>query len=105
MRACRSFRLSAWPLLPACLFILAITSKSWAHVYTDSFPTIDEYEESILDPDHIHGSPFGGYSRATATRLAALPMRLPDIDIELSDFEPMYYETRDNLGRRFACRT
>ena len=42
------------------------------------FPANDEYDSKILDPATIYGSPYGGFSRATRSRLAALPLRLPD---------------------------
>ena len=76
-----------------------------SYVYTDFFPTIDEYEETILDPDHIYGSPFGGYSRASESRIQSLPLKLPNVCVELQDYTPMYFETRDYRGRRFVCRS
>ena len=34
-----------------------------------------EYDSTILDPSNAYGSPFGGFSRATASRLANMPLR------------------------------
>lgn len=75
------------------------------HVYTDSFPTHDEYDHMILDADSVYGSPYGGFSRATASRLAGLTLKLPNIGDELIESDISQYETiRDYEGRPFACR-
>lgn len=74
------------------------------HVYLDSFPDHAEYDANILDPHHVYGSPFGGFSRATRSRLASLPLYLPEISGELGDSDPMFMEVRDDTGRLFACR-
>lgn len=39
-------------------------------------PSHDEYDQKIFDPRSIYGAPYGGYARATRSRLAALPLRL-----------------------------
>ena len=46
------------------------SSSDHQHVYTDSFPTNDEYDIMALDPSTAYGTPYGGFSRATASRLA-----------------------------------
>lgn len=63
-----------------------------------------EYDFTILDPSNAYGSPFGGFSRATASRLANMPLRLPDVAQELSEFDPTYMNVRDANGREYACR-
>lgn len=74
------------------------------HVYTNSFPTYDEYDYSILDPDHIYGSPYGGFSRAARSRLASLPLFLPDVSGDATNENPLHMEVRDAEGRLFVCR-
>lgn len=76
------------------------------HVYSDSFPTNDEYDFNILDVHHIYGSPYGGFGRATRSRLAALPLHLPGTVGEYSseEEEEVYMEMTDGDGRLFACR-
>lgn len=63
-----------------------------------------EYEFAILDPDTPYGTPYGGYSRATASRLASLPLELFLTGDEVMDFEPMFFQVRDFMGRPFSCR-
>ena len=63
-----------------------------------------EYDYAILDPGTAFGSPYGGFSRATASRLASLPLKLPNVPEELSDFEPVFMNVRDANGRPFSCR-
>jgi Glucosidase II beta subunit-like protein len=74
------------------------------HIYTDSFPDHDEYDMMALDPDTPYGTPYGGFSRATASRLASLPLKLPNVGEEIQEFEPMYTTVRDSFGRPFVCR-
>ena len=74
------------------------------HVYTDSIPTYDKYDYSILDPEHVYGSPYGGFSRATRSRLASLPLFLPDLSDDITNDNPLYTEVRDADGRLFVCR-
>ncbi len=89
----------------------SIDSTDHQHLFTDSFPRNDEYDIMALDPETPYGTPYGGFSRATASRLAALPLKLPSISKEMKgtiediDFEPMYTTVRDNTGRQYACRT
>lgn len=91
----------------ALLGMLLIVGKAAdsQHVYTDSFPTNDEWDFSILDSDSAFGSPYGGFSRATRSRLAALPLKLPALPDSVPTLDDEnYYEVRDGRGRRFVCR-
>lgn len=63
-----------------------------------------EFNFMVLDPDHPYGSPYGGFSRATASRLASLPLMLPNVAEKLEDFEPFYTNVKDVNGRPFLCR-
>jgi hypothetical protein len=76
------------------------------HVYTDSFPTFDEYDYKILDIHSALGSPLGGYSRATRSRLAVLPLHLPLEKDQSGEDDPTttYMEVTDAEGRTFSCR-
>jgi hypothetical protein len=69
--------------------------------------SFEEYDYSILDPTTAFGSPLGGYSRATRSRLAALPLYLFDVvEAPASDqeHEPLYMEVSDTEGQNYACR-
>ena len=86
------------------------SSSDHQHVYTDSFPTNDEYDIMALDPSTAYGTPYGGFSRATASRLASLPLTLPYVSIEnenddVAESATMYTTVRDNFGRPFVCKT
>uniref|UniRef100_A0A7S4NB29 MRH domain-containing protein n=1 Tax=Odontella aurita TaxID=265563 RepID=A0A7S4NB29_9STRA len=39
-------------------------------------PSHDEYDDTVFDPRSMFGAPYGGYARATRSRLAKLPLRL-----------------------------
>jgi Glucosidase II beta subunit-like protein len=73
-------------------------------IYAQLYPPHEEYDYAVLDPYHAYGSPYGGFSRATRTRLASLPLFLP----ETSEVEPrqdaLHTTLRDAEGRLFACR-
>ena len=84
------------------LWLVLVELADSSHVYTDSFPTNDEYDFAVLDPDTVYGSPYGGFSRATASRLASLPLKLPNVPEELREFEPVYTQVRDYQGRPFV---
>lgn len=115
--------------LVACHLLLA----SCSDVYTDSIPDTEydftickrlfrsiDYDSLVgklnvsqillfsfsvsVDPNTAYGSPYGGFSRATASRLASMPLTLPNIDHEAVDFDPIYITTRDAAGRQYACR-
>ena len=61
------------------------SSGSRSHIVDDLFPPYEDYDANILDPLHGYGSPYGGFSRATRRRLAALPLMLPDLAVEDDD--------------------
>lgn len=97
-------QISGWKRALVWLLVQPTLLVTGSHHYTDSFPTYDEYDFAVLDPEHIYGSPYGGFSRATRSRLAALPLFLPDLsDKEPSD-DPLHMEVRDAEGRLFVCR-
>jgi len=80
------------------------------------FPGSDEYDSKILDDSSIYGSPYGGFSRATRSRLANMPLRLPNTALmqdtskneeERDETDHQHYdimETSDALGRKYVCR-
>ena len=94
------------------VYVGSVDSTDHQHLFTDSFPKNDEYDVMALEPETPYGTPYGGFSRATASRLAGLPLKLPSIskevqeinDDDVSTFEPMYTTVRDNVGRHYACR-
>jgi len=72
--------------------------------------SVYEYDSNILDPHSVHGTPYGGFGRATKSRLAALPLHLPPISEKAAassaddDSSKIYTQVRDDSGRLFACR-
>jgi hypothetical protein len=87
------------------LISLAKFAVESGHVYSDSFPSsYEEYSYDILDPLTVYGSPYGGFSRATPSRLATLPLVLPEVLEETPSEDPFYMQVRDAQGRLFACR-
>lgn len=59
------------------LFLLCRIAASSASSAASLFPpSHDEYDQTIFDPRSMFGAPYGGYGRATRSRLAALPLRL-----------------------------
>mmetsp|Transcript_2766 Transcript_2766/g.4122 ORF Transcript_2766/g.4122 Transcript_2766/m.4122 type:complete len:150 (+) Transcript_2766:83-532(+) len=101
-----SKRVNASDLIPAYLtLVLLQLSRTKAAVHhTDLFPPDEEaYDSRILDPNTVYGSPYGGFARASRSRLAALPLVLPT---DIGDNDSTEYVTAaDGLGRRYACRT
>lgn len=89
--------------LSTCLLFL-VPSTLARHVYTDSFPDYTEYDAAILDPHTFSGAPYGGFSRASATRLAALPLHLPEVSEDDMPVESLAMRVRDKQGRLFVCR-
>uniref|UniRef100_A0A7S3L2Q1 MRH domain-containing protein n=1 Tax=Amphora coffeiformis TaxID=265554 RepID=A0A7S3L2Q1_9STRA len=81
-------------------------------IVDDLFPPHEDYDANILDPFHGYGSPYGGFSRATRRRLAALPLMLPDLTVEDNNSDessswddPLYTTVRDGTtGQWYACR-
>jgi hypothetical protein len=89
----------------AVLLLVAGATSASPHLYTDSFDdAIVEYDFTILDPHHAFGAPYGGFLRATRSRLAALPLHLPHTVLEHPPDEARHFQVRDESGRLFACR-
>lgn len=90
-----------------CCWAGDTTSSS---ILDDLFPAHNEdYDANVLDPLHGYGSPYGGFSRATRRRLAALPLTLPDLTVQDGEsddpWDPMYTTFRDgSTGQWYACR-
>mmetsp|Transcript_9813 Transcript_9813/g.27226 ORF Transcript_9813/g.27226 Transcript_9813/m.27226 type:complete len:596 (+) Transcript_9813:71-1858(+) len=94
-------------LCHAAIALLPLVSFDASAIQTtlDLFPSsYEEYDDLILDPEHGFGSPFGGFGRATRSRLAALPLFLPDTDAQEPHDEPFHTQVRDAQGRLFVCR-
>jgi len=89
-------------------FLLSLPKKSQQEeLHQRLFPGNDEYDPAVLDANNVHGTPYGGYSRATRSRLASLPLKLPNLfvkDDETTSTETHYWETADGMGRRHVCR-
>jgi hypothetical protein len=104
-------KLSVSSSLPLTLLMTTFDNNfaldGYGHV-SDLFPNHAEYDHLILDPYHIYGSPYGGFSRTTKCQLASLPLHLPEIfedgSAEISNLDPLFFELRDDIGRLFSCR-
>lgn len=115
------------------LVILLLHSFLSAIVYSYRYehyfnPDEEEYDPLKFDPDTLFGAPLGGWSRASRSRLAALPLRLVGDSVFWKDKEETpqhntdrpeddeldqtkevesagpYFTMRDGMGRQFACR-
>ncbi len=75
---------------------------------SDFFPDDAVYDSFVIDPYHIFGAPYGGFSRSAQSRLASLPLHLPEIlEYERTTKDrndAIYFDTRDGSGRLFVCR-
>ncbi|KAL7556960.1 hypothetical protein ACA910_005306 [Epithemia clementina (nom. ined.)] len=93
-------------LLFLCFLTFFYQYANAARSTSELFPSYyEEYDSWILDPEHGYGSPYGGFSRATRSRLAALPLFLPNTDnAPLDNNDAMHMEVRDAAGRLFICR-
>ena len=97
-------------VLSSCL--LQSTQARQLQQHEHFFPGNDEYDPIVLDATNIYGNPFGGYSRATKSRLASRPLKLPDRLVREDDddedsavaTETFFWEVADGIGRRYACR-
>jgi hypothetical protein len=113
-------RLASWKLYVVTILASVFKYTRQEQDHSRMFPQNDEYDPWILDPFTIYGSPYGGFSRATRSRLEALPLKLPDeffydneapkqtpaADKEEQELdERLFWEISDGLGRRYACRT
>mmetsp|Transcript_7650 Transcript_7650/g.11126 ORF Transcript_7650/g.11126 Transcript_7650/m.11126 type:complete len:585 (+) Transcript_7650:127-1881(+) len=103
-------RMNSGQFTRACITFLCthlLLSQVLATVHhTDLFPSDEEvFDSKILDPNTVYGSPYGGFARATRSRLAALPLVLPADNIAGDDNDTEYTTVTDSLGRRYVCRT
>lgn len=64
-----------------------------------------EYDSSVIDPDGAFGSPYGGFSRSSANRLASLALRLPNIQEDATEILPVNIDVRTTTGASLSCRT
>jgi hypothetical protein len=90
-------------LFPSWIIVLVLQFSPFCHSSQDHkllFSPNDEYDHKILDPNSVYGSPYGGFGRATRSRLAKLPLVLP-----VKSDEAQYFEVTDGQGRPFVCRT
>ena len=131
LRTAHAIALSALLLLLGPSVVLqarsvgASTTNSWrGDDESAAAAAMYEYDFQILDPHSLHGSPYGGFGRATKHRLAALPLHLPPIvslgsssdgtgsihpagssdGTEEDDDAHIYMHVRDASGILFACR-
>ncbi|GKY91368.1 hypothetical protein MPSEU_000109000 [Mayamaea pseudoterrestris] len=73
------------------------------------------YDYTILDPQSAFGTPYGGWSRDSQSRIASLPLALPSSKQEQHDENSVdrstesstttkYMHVRDAHGQLYACR-
>jgi hypothetical protein len=102
-------------------FIWIVTLITLLQVHAGTYeqyfaPAEEEYDMVKFDPQTFYGAPLGGYSRATRSRLASLPIRFvgdavfweDDTDTGSDDTKREnsgpFFTMRDGSGREFACR-
>ncbi len=85
--------------------LLIWTDSTIGYSRSTAKPDDTEYDFAILDPDSPFGSPYGGYGRATGSRLSSLGLKLPNVVNSVGDFEPFFFQVRDYSGRSFSCRS
>ena len=100
----------AFLFIASCLLVESTQARQLEQ-HGHLFPANDEYDPIVLDATNIYGSPFGGYSRATKSRLASRPLKLPDQLVREDDdegsvaaTERYFWEIADGIGRSYACR-
>ena len=108
-------------LLPLLLLLLTHGASTVAahNTYTDVFSSVaEEYDALLLDPNHVFGSPMGGWSRASASRLASLKLPLPaelfsettteteaeESNQDIAETDAYHTMVRDYEGRLYVCR-
>lgn len=74
----------------------------------DSSASFEEYDYTIFDPHSGSGAPYGGFSRATKSRLSKLPLFVPgrsdsDEDIHGAN-DDFYMQVTDGQGQLYVCR-
>jgi hypothetical protein len=97
----------SWPLvLPVVSLLLGSSRAAAKQQCSQLYPSQDDYNPNILDAATIFGSPYGGFSRDTQSRLASLPLKLPDqvLSDDADAGQTLYWEIADGLGREYACR-
>ena len=103
----------AWLLLLVFLIPSALTSgQAVAGVYPFDSASIEEYDYTIFDPHSGSGAPYGGFSRATQSRLSKLPLFVmpgrsdekDDDDNKGRDGEDFYMQVSDSQGQPYVCR-
>ena len=90
--------------------------------HKELFPSYDEYDVTTFDYGEgestgqisqypLFGKPYGGYARASASRLASLPLKFTnDVGFHLKDeglddgIMSHHFTVRDEQGRMFVCR-
>eukprot|EP00586_Coscinodiscus_wailesii_P003952 CAMPEP_0172484136 /NCGR_PEP_ID=MMETSP1066-20121228/11449_1 /TAXON_ID=671091 /ORGANISM="Coscinodiscus wailesii, Strain CCMP2513" /LENGTH=555 /DNA_ID=CAMNT_0013248439 /DNA_START=21 /DNA_END=1688 /DNA_ORIENTATION=+ len=114
-------------LIPVIVVLLLATTTE-CNQHQLPFPPNDEYNFAIFNPESFYGAPYGGFARASASRLASLPLRIygPGFAFheEASDAEnenndendgekevspPTFHanphlSVSDYTGRQYACR-
>ena len=95
----------SFPRLSTLFFIAYVrvikSSSSSARMLSAS---IEDYDASILDTYTLYGSPYGGFGRATGSKIGALPLRLPNVRSNDADGNPLYLKMRDEFGVLHSCR-
>jgi Glucosidase II beta subunit-like protein len=115
LRNIQTIRLVAMLFFGVLLLLCSVTliQKAFARDVDEFFHNLftdhGDFDPLILDPYHIYGAPFGGYSRSAQNHLASLPLHLPDVLEDEGAFATSmvmsyYFEVRDEDGRLFACR-
>jgi hypothetical protein len=97
-------------LLQSCLFGSVALAGHSSDLFREA-ADYEAYDYTILDPNTAYGSPYGGFSRSTRSRLAALPLYLPPntSNNQKDELQPdnengLFVKVRDTEGRLFACR-
>jgi len=88
--------------LPLLLLFPHFTQSKLSH---HLFPPNDEYEFMNFNPETLSGAPYGGFSRATSSRLASLPLRIIGHVPEIEEDSSPHISVHDHNGREFACRS
>lgn len=77
-----------------------------AKTYVDEDAVQTDYDYSILDPNTVYGSPYGGFSRNVLQKLSQLPLLLSDYEqLDGEEYAPEYMQVRDAAGKLYSCRT
>jgi len=103
-------------LLLLNIFLILLSRSVLVEGYDSStlFPDNDEYDVTIINPETMFGTPYGGFSRASSSRLSKLPLILmsgfDEVNIEEESLvgndeksSNRYFHISDNDGRQFSC--